>query len=705
MSTHHQHGLIRLIDQAASLSGQHLSRARLALLSRELDALTADRAPGAALDAAWQAAGLEGSTQALAVPTPADLPFAVLCPHAGWLLVQAGAGAAWYGEDGNGTRRAIEPAGLVCLALPRRPAAEPATARPSALRLVSAALWRKRSVFGDAVLATSLITLLTMVTSLFSMQVYDRVIPNQSLSTLWVLGVGVVLSIMVEFVLKQVRNNTVDRACNEVDHDMAQWFFGRMLGVRMEARPSAVGTLAAQVKGFEMVRGVLTSTSLFVLTDVPFALVFLVVIAFIGGALVAIPLAALPLALLCGLMFQRAIERHTRRNLDAGNRKAGLLVEAVDGVETLKGSGAEWLMQARWKALVGEAGMAEQQVRHYSALSQNITSAFQQLSNVAMIALGAWMVSDNQMSMGALLACTMISNRALAPIIQLTGVMVQWAHARAALDGLEQIVRLPNEADQAASALNPRALEPGLRLERIRFTHGGAQRTALELEALHIRPGERVGLIGAIGSGKSTLLKLASGLYRPAEGKVLLGEVDMALLATPLLRETIGYLPQDTRLFSGTLRENLVLGLADPGEEAILAAARRTGLIELILGQPQGLALTLTEGGRGVSGGQRQLIAITRLLLARPRVWLLDEPTGAMDARSEARIVALLGELAAEGITLVATTHKNALLPLLDRLVVLQGGRLLLDGPREAVLAKLSGKPQVVTPANAGALA
>jgi ATP-binding cassette subfamily C protein LapB len=292
----------------------------------------------------------------------------------------------------------------------------------------------------------------------------------------------------------------------------------------------------------------------------------------------------------------------------------------------------------------------------------------------------------------------------MAPVVQLPGVMVQWALARAALDGLQQVVSLPNEADDAHAALAPQSLQAGLLFERIRFAYGRAAHPALEVERLVIGPGERVGLIGPIGSGKSTLLKLASGLYRPAQGRVFLGGVDLATLAPAVARELVGYLPQEARLFSGTLRDNLLLGLPDPGDDAILAAARRTGLIELVLGQPAGLALEITEGGRGVSGGQKQLIALTRLLLARPRVWLLDEPTGSMDSATEARVVQLLRELAQEGVTLIVTTHKTALLPLLDRLLVLTGGRVSLDGPRDPVLARVSGKaPAAVAPVAAAA--
>ena len=699
-----KNGSAALLARAARLAGQPIARDRLDDLERMLARMDEPASALVLFGALWQGAGLHGACHRLSAPTPASLPFAGHDPRLGWCLMQSrGADGIWRGEAGDGRAIALECLDEVaCLSLPRRASATPAApAVPGALALVRAAMWARKNVFIDAVLATGLVTVLTLATSLFSMQVYDRVVPNQGFNTLWVLGVGVTLSIGLEFILKQVRGRSVDAACNAIDHELSEWFFQRMLGIRMEARPASVGTLAAQVKGFEMVRGVLASTSIFVLTDVPFALFFLVVIALVGGALVAVPLVALPIALCAGLMFQSAIQRHAHRNLSASNRKAGLLVEAVDGVESLKANSAEWTMQARWRALVAETGVAEQGIRNHSALSHNLTATLQQLSYVALVAVGAYFVAENQMTMGALMACSIISNRALMPIVQLPGVMVQWAQARAAITGLEQIIALPNEADDAAQALAPRALEGGLRFERLHFAYGSGQRMALEVAGLAIRPGERVGLIGAIGSGKSTLLKLASGLYRPAQGQVFLGGVDVALLAPAVVRELIGYLPQEARLFSGSLRDNLLLGLADPGDEAILAAARRTGLIELVLGQPRGLALDITEGGRGVSGGQRQLVALTRMLLARPRVWLLDEPTGAMDAASEARIVGLLRELAAEGVTLVATTHKSALLPLLDRLIVLQGGRVLLDGPREGVLAKLAGKTPVPVPVQA----
>lgn len=683
-----QENLSTLIDRAARLAGQRVAGGRLDNLAN------LPEGPGATalFVGAWRAVGLEGTPERLPDPTPADLPLAGWQADQGWFLLQGrGADGGWRGESADGTPLTLATLEHAeCLSLPRR--AQNAAATPSALGLVGQALMARKRIFIEAILATALVNLLTLATSLYSMQIFDRVIPNQGFQTLWVLTVGVALAVGLEFTLKVVRSHMVDRTCNAVDHELSEWFFGRMLGIRMEARPASVGTLASQVKGFEMVRGVLASTSLFVLADVPFALFFILVIFLVGGWVAVVPLIALPVALGAGLMFQHVIQKHTRENLSGNNRKAGLLVEAVDGAESLKANSAEWKLQGRWNDLVDETSESDQQIRTYSALAQNLTVALQQFSYVGLIATGAWLVTENMLTMGGLLACSIISNRALMPIVQLPGVMVQWAHARAAIEGLDKIIALPSEADSAAHALAPQALEGDIRFERVRFTYGMAKRLALEVERLEIRPGERIGLIGPIGSGKSTLLKLASGLYRPNEGKLFLSGMDMAMITPEAVREAVGYLPQDARLFSGTLRDNLLLGLPDPGDEPILEAARKSGLIDLIAGQPKGLGLEITEGGRGVSGGQKQLIALTRLLLAQPKAWLLDEPTGSMDADSEARVVALLRTTLGPMQTAIVATHKTALLPLLTRLLVVKDGRVVLDGPRDEVLAKLSGK-------------
>lgn len=679
--------------------GQALQRSRMQDAYAAVRQLPGDTTLQAFFQTAWSGVGLEGQLRVLGQPTPGEAPFIGWSPQQGWLLFLAQApDGRWKAQNATAQPVMVEALdGIECLALP--PAQAAGATITTAARLVWESILLRRSVFVEALLATVLCNLLSLAISLYSMQVYDRVIPNQGFQTLWVLTTGVILSIFFDFFLKQVRSLTVDRVCKNIDTELSEWFFRRALAIRMEKRPASIGTLASQIKGFEMVRGFMTSTSLFVLADVPFALFFILVIALVGGWVAIVPLIMLPISLGAGLMFQKAINAQTKENLAQNNRKTGLLVETIDGAEQLKATGADWKFQARWNALVKQIGETDLDIRRHSVLSQNMAVAVQQLGYIAIVALGAYLVTENRLTMGGLLACSIISSRITGPIAQLPGVMIQWAHARAALDGLDQIISLPSELDEQEEALVPQTLASGYRFERVRFTYGMANQLALEIGQLAINPGEKIGIIGAIGSGKSTLLKLASGLYRPNEGKVFLGGMDMALLAPAIQREMIGYLPQDLRLFSGTLRDNLLLGLPDPGDETILQAARQTGLIELIVGQPKALALPITEGGRGVSGGQRQIIGLTRMLLARPRVWLLDEPTSSMDAQTEARVVAILRSVAAAGATLLVATHKAALLPLVDRLLVVQGGRIVADGPRDAVLAQLAGKAQTPTAA------
>lgn len=630
----------------------------------------------------------------------ADLPLVCWRKQDGFSLVNDLAPSGHFtghDERGRPVSVAIEE-GVVFLRLVSR---EEAKDVPRALALVADAIWSRKTIVFEAILATFVISMLALAISLYAMQVFDRVIPNQGYQTLWVLTVGVGSAIILEWLLKQVRAHIVDHSGVEIDKQLSQWFFERMQQVRLDARPDTVGTLAAQVKGFETVRGILTSASIFVLADIPFAVFFVFVIALIGGAAVIVPVIALPLALVAGLMFQRAIFREAARMTVSGYRKNGLLVEAVEGGESVKAMHGEWQLASRWKDLVGELAEADERIRAYSAWSQNLTALMQQAGYVALISFGAWMVARNELTMGGLLAISIISNRAMTPIVQLPAFLVQWAHARAAIDGLDQILVLSNEQDQIPDCITPEVLQPSLRLEKICLSYG-LHRTVLEVGHLAIGVGERVGIIGPVGSGKSTLLKALSGLYRPQEGRVFLGDIDFSVLNPVVARETVGYLPQDPRLISGTLRQNLILGLPDPGDEAILQAARQSGLFELISLNPKGLALEISEGGRGVSGGQKQMIVLTRLALAHPSLWLLDEPTASMDSESEQRVTRMLGDALPSDATLVVATHKTAFLPLFNRLVVLGGGRIIHDGPRDAVLAAIKGQVRPVPNAAAG---
>lgn len=685
---------ISIIEYAAKLSGQAVHRAYLDDLARELDG--EDVPNGQVVGAvarAWHAGKLSGEPSFLPEPGFQHCPFIARHPRVGWLVVLSQtADGYWNARDATGKVSKIGLEGAECIAIPGKSAV--AETQEKSADLVLGAIWRRKSIFLDALLATFLVNMLTLAASLYSMQVYDRVIPNQGFQTLYVLTTGVVVMILLELLIKHVRSYTLDRTGTSIDAELSEWFFKRSLGIRLECRPSSVGTLASQIKGFELIRGVLSSTTIFVLADVPFALFFAVVIYLIGGPIAVVPLILFPCSLITGLLFQRQILRYTKENQGQSNRKSGLLVESIDGAESIKSNGAEWKVQGRWNQLVLEAGESDEKVRNYSTLSQHMTVALQQLGYVGVIGYGAYLVTENQLTMGALIACAIICNRALSPIAQLPTILVQIAQAKTAAEALDMLISLPNEIDNQADALVPGAVEAGISFQQAKFSYGEIDRIALEIAKLEIKPGERVGVLGAIGSGKSTLLKLASGLYRPMEGRVLLGDLDMALISPQVLRESIAYLPQEMRLISGTLRDNLLQGLPDHGDEPILDAARRTGLIELVTNHPKGLALPITEGGRGISGGQRQLIGLTRMVLAKPAILILDEPTSSMDAITEAKVISLLGELAASGVALLIATHKSTLLPVLDRLLVLQGGRFIIDGPRDLVLAKLSGKDQ-----------
>ena len=559
----------------------------------------------------------------------------------------------------------------------------------SATEWFALSLRRYRFVFFEGVAATFVLSALGLVAAMYSMQVYDRVIPSKGYSTLWVLTIGVVISIILELVIKQVRAYMVDRACKLIDQELSAVFFGKALDIRLDARPATVGTFASQIRQFESVRNFLTSSSLFIMADLPFAILFIGVIALLAGPVSLVPLVMVPISIAAGLAFRRPMEKLTSEHMEESNLKNGLLIEAIDGVESVKAANAEWKMLTRWRAMTAHLASNELKMRMMSTMSSNVTQSLQQISYVGMVAVGAYAINAGNLTMGSLIACSIISGRALTPVAQLSSLIVQWEHARVALKALNAIMAMPSDRDPQERLVVPEQCNGQLRMDKVGFAYAKDAPT-VDISALHIRPGERIAILGAVGSGKSTFIKLLSGLYKPMTGHLFLDDVDVTHLAPEYVRESIGYLPQDVRLFNGTLRDNLTLGLPMPSDSQILRAAAMTGLDGVIQSHPKGLELTIAEGGRGLSGGQRQLVGLTRMLLACPKVLLLDEPTASMDGQLEIKVMRHLFQEIPKDAVIVVVTHKPALLPHVDRVLVMDRGRIVLDGPRDEVLARLS---------------
>lgn len=561
------------------------------------------------------------------------------------------------------------------------------SARALFTRVISA----ERESFLTAAAASLIANLVALAGSLYSMQVYDRVIPTQATSTLVVLTIGALVACAFELAIKFARSNILSASVRTMDTTLSQQIFGRLLSIRIDQFPRGIGSVSSQVKSYESIRSFASAATLYVTVDAPFGLLFLGVMWMIAGIELAfVPALFFVLAVIVGLMYRSRIARHAASASNAGNRKAGLLVETIDNAETIKALGTGRQQAARWNALSDRAIDDELAIKHASESSSHFAAFVQQTSYVAMIAVGAWIASTTSsgLTTGGLIACSILSGRVLAPIGMLPGLIVQWAHARIALTNLDRVFALACDHDGVERPLTPQRLNGALKVEALDYAY--PQRPpCVKVGELSIAAGEKVAILGPVGAGKSTLLKLLAGLYKPSQGRVLIDGLEMQQVSRDHLSRDIGYLAQDVRLFAGSLRDNLVWD--DSVEDAVLLdACRASGLSKLIASHPKGLDMEIAEGGSGVSGGQRRLIGLTRLVLANPSVWLLDEPTAGLDDASERAALALLQHRVARPSTLVLVTHKPQLLQLVDRIVVLTEAGIALDGPRQAVLQALA---------------
>lgn len=550
------------------------------------------------------------------------------------------------------------------------------------------AMWNNIGLYRDVLLSALLINLFALALPMFTMNVYDRVVPNHAVETLWVLATGMAVILLADLVLKSLRAYFLELASKRVDVQVSTRMMAQVLGMRMEYRPLSVGAFASNLRSFETVRDFITSATMTTLIDLPFSLLFLLVIGWIA------PMLAVPacLGILVVLLYSLKTRHNMRRLSDnifrASSQRNSILVESLVGLSTLKAMAAEGAMQRRWERSTAFIARLGVQLRTVSVSNGFVALWCQQLVFVSVIVLGVYMIASGELSLGGLIACTMLSGRAMAPFGQVAGLLGQYHNARTAMATLEEIMKQPVERPPQHKFISRMDFKGAVQLKQVSFSYPNAEVPSLSNINLSIRAGEHVGILGRIGSGKTTLQQLILKLFQPTGGSLLIDGIDLNQIDPAELRRRIGYVPQDVNLMYGTLKENITLGAPWADDDMVLRVLEIAGLESLINTHPKGVNLPVGERGEFLSGGQRKAVALARALINSPSMLILDEVTAGMDHMSEQRIKQQLAEQA-KGKTLLLITHSSSMMELVDRLIILEAGQIVADGPREQVINDL----------------
>lgn len=558
--------------------------------------------------------------------------------------------------------------------------------------------WFRRIVLRDlrpytqVMIASLVANLLGMAGVLFSMQVYDRVIPAESLPTLYVLFGGVLLAVVFDFVMRIMRLRITDLLGKRADLRVSDLVFGHALRLRNSARPRSTGSFISQLRELEQIRDLITSSTATALADLPFFLLFLLVFYLIGGALVAIPLVALVAMVLPGVLAQRKLARLANESMREAALRNAMLVESIQGLDDIKALQAEQRFQQQWNHYNAASAESSLRLRTLTnslvAWTQNVQSAV----FAVVIVFGAPMVIAGDLTTGSLVAASILSSRMMAPMAQLTHVLTRWQQAKVALEGLNRIMQLPVDHPEGSQRVHLPAIRGDYQFKQASFRYSEEAPPALSGINLSIRPGEHIAILGRNGAGKSTLLQALAGAMDLSTGETTLDGIALPHLDPADLRRDVGLLAQHARLFHGTLRDNITLGAGQASDQEILAALSHTGALDFVRQLPKGMDHVILEGGQGLSGGQRQSLLLSRLLLRQPQVLLLDEPTASLDDITERRLLEQLATWC-QGRTLIVATHRASLLQLVERIIVVDSGRIVIDDHRDAALARLK-QPQ-----------
>lgn len=549
-------------------------------------------------------------------------------------------------------------------------------------------IYEARGIYASVMIASVFINLFVLVSPLFVMNVYDRVIPNNAIETGWALGLGALAVFVFDFVLKTIRGYLVDISGRRIDVIAGRRIYDQVLNMKLAGRPKSSGVFANMLKDFDAVREFFTSASITVLVDLPFTALFIFVIYKLGGPLAFVLMGLIAIVLVAGFVLQFPLKALVKKSTKSAEVKHGLLVETIHGLETIKSIGSDGRFRSRYGSHIAENSVWGQKSRFVSALGVNFASFVQQIASVVIILFGMYMVADGDLSIGGLIASVILSGRAIAPIGQIANLMTRYHHADSALKTLDTLMKQDVERPRSKQFLHRPDLKGGISFDKVGFTYPGTDRQVLENITFKITPGEKVGIVGRVGSGKSTISKLLMGLYDPSEGAIMLDDTDHRQIDPADLRRNAAYIAQDIFLFSGSIRDNIAASMPHATEQDILNAARQAGVHDFVSRHPMGYDAPVGEHGNNLSGGQKQAVALARAILLNPNILICDEPTNAMDMQAEQSFIQYINEDIPD-TTLVMITHKTSMLPALDRLILLDNGKVILDGARDEVLESL----------------
>ena len=547
-----------------------------------------------------------------------------------------------------------------------------------------------RGVYKDVLWASLLINLFVIATPLFTMNVYDRVIPNNAQETLMVFTVGIVFIYLLDFFIKTTRGYLLELAAKKSDIIMSSIIFEKVLDLKMEEHPPSVGSFANSLRDFESVRSFFTTATMTAIIDLPFTIIFLSIIYYIAGNLVFVPLVTIGLILTYALIIRKPIKDSIELSHEASAKKNGLLIETLQNIETVKTMRMSSKMQWDWEESVGEIAKVNLKSRILSSSIPNITNLLIQLNTVFVIVFGVYMIQEFDLTMGGLIAAVMLTARTVSPMGQAASLISTYSDARSSYETLEAIISKPREREDGQEFLNLDNITGKIEFQNVSFSYPGADILALDNVSFSIDAGEKIAIIGRIGSGKSTITKLLLKLYEPTSGTILIDDIDISQIDPANLRRSISYVPQDIHLFKGTIKENIITSERAPSDEDVVMAAKISGAYEFIHSHPRGYDMPIGERGAGLSGGQKQSVGVARALLSGSSIMLMDEPTNAMDQSTETNLISNLQKEVIDK-TMILVTHKLNILGLVQRVIVMNKSKVLIDGTKEEVVKKLQG--------------